>query len=228
MVFISELRVAASVFAPQISVCRRAPLLCRIIVFAIGPALISWHYRPRFDDAAVPPCGRSRWPGMSESTCGILEKPRRCSIHRPYDFSGGSRWSTRGHEISSNRSGMPDHSGSDFPNSISGAIPTSGRSHVATPRRDKYLSRSRPHKTRSIKKCIYYRESALQQEACSSCRRRTIGRSYVRVRSPYGIILSRVISQCDDSVKIARTGRTIDRSRCFATWEIPTHLGAYF
>lgn len=41
-------------FAPQISVCLRAPLLCRIIVFAIGPALISWHYRPRFDgDAAV-------------------------------------------------------------------------------------------------------------------------------------------------------------------------------
>lgn len=60
-------------FAPQISVCLRAPLLCRIIVFAIGPVLISWYYRPRFDDAAVLLAVDRGGRECPQSTCGILE-----------------------------------------------------------------------------------------------------------------------------------------------------------
>lgn len=86
-------------FAPQISVCLRAPLLCRIIVFAIGPALISWHYRPRFDDAAVL-LAVDRGGRECRSLPAASSRPR-WQHPRPDDFSSGSRWSTREYEISS-------------------------------------------------------------------------------------------------------------------------------
>lgn len=73
-VFISRLKGGCtSVFAPQISVCLRAPLLCRIIVFAIGPALISWHYRPRIDDATVLLAVDHGGRECRQSSYGILE-----------------------------------------------------------------------------------------------------------------------------------------------------------
>jgi hypothetical protein len=77
-------------------------------VFAIGPTLISRHYRPRFDDAAVLLAvdrgGRECLPAASPN--------RRRSIH-PLD----RRIFAQSPREQDQASGMPDHSPSDFPHS---------------------------------------------------------------------------------------------------------------
>jgi len=106
-------------FAPQISVCLRAPLLCRIIVFAIGPALISWHYRPRFDgDAAVLlAVDRGGRECRSLPTAASSKPPGRAILAVTADSS------TRANARYLWTSGILDNSGSDFLDSIDVTIP---------------------------------------------------------------------------------------------------------